>query len=315
MAPAIKVGVVGATGRAGTSVVNGLLASETKFDITALARPSSIDSRANAELRGRGVHVVAADLTGPKEDLVKVLAGIDVLISCIVYTNLEDQKPLAEAAKQAGVGRFVPCDFSTPTTRGVMNLHDMKDDVLAAVQRLRLPYTVIDSGWWIENSVPALPSGKTDHAVTKVLDLIPGDGTVSIAYSSVPDIGVYMAKIITDPRTLNKRVFAYTEVLTANQVADLMDQLSGENSKRNYLPADEIRNAMVSARSALEKNPADQTAIFTLAINQYLDCWGLRGDNTPEYAEYLGYLDIKQLYPGITGKTMREYFQELLSGR
>ncbi|KAI1775535.1 isoflavone reductase family protein [Hypoxylon cercidicola] len=315
MAPTIKVGIVGATGKTGKSIVEGLLASETNFDITSLARPSSIDSAANAELKGRGIHVVAADLTGPKEDLVKVLAGIDVVISCIVFSSLEDQIPLAEAAKQAGVGRFVPCDFGTPTTRGVMNLHDRKDDVLAAVQRLRLPYTVIDVGWWIENTVPSIPSGRTDHAVNKLVDVIPGDGTVPIAYTSLTDVGVYVAKIIADPRTLNRKVFAYTEVLTANQFADLMDELSGEKSKRNYLPAHEIQNALVSSRSALEKNPTDSSATVALVLNEYLDSWGLRGDNTPEYAAYLGYLDMKELYPGISGKTTREVFQELLSGK
>ncbi|KAI4866055.1 isoflavone reductase family protein [Hypoxylon rubiginosum] len=315
MALTIKVGIVGATGKTGRSVVNGLLASETDFSITALARPSSIDSAANAELKGRGIHVVAADLTGPKEDLVKVLAGIDVVISCIVFSSLEDQIPLAEAAKQAGVGRFVPCDFSTPTTRGVMDLYDQKNDVLAAVQRLHLPYTVIDVGWWNENTVPAVPSGRTDHAVNKLMDVIPGDGTVPVAYTSVSDVGVYVAKIVADPRTLNKKVFAYTEVLTGNQVAELMDEVSGEKSKRNYLPAEDIRNNVVSARSVLEKNPTDPSAKLTLFLNQYMDSWGLRGENTPEYASYLGYLDAKELYPGIKGKTMRTFFQEILSGK
>ncbi|KAI1764488.1 isoflavone reductase family protein [Hypoxylon sp. FL1150] len=315
MSYSIKVAIVGATGRTGKSVVEGLLASETNFDITALARPSSIDSAANADLKGRGIHVVAADLTGPKEDLVKALAGIDVVISCIVFSSLNDQIPLAEAAKRAGVGRFVPCDFSTPTTRGVMDMHDQKDDVLAAVQRLSLPYTVIDIGWWIENNVPAVPSGRTNAAVIEALNVIPGDGTVPVAYTSLSDIGVYVAKIIADPRTLNKKIFAYTDVLTGNQIADLMDELAGEKSIRNYLPADEIHKALASGRSAVEKNPADSGARFSLALNQYFDSWGLRGDNTPEYAKYLGYLDFKELYPGIKGKTPRDHFQGLLSGK
>lgn len=67
------------------------------------------------------------------------------------------------------------------------------------------------------------------------MDVIPGDGTVPVAYTSVSDVGVYVAKIVADPRTLNKKVFAYTEVLTGNQVAELMDEVSGEKSKRNYV--------------------------------------------------------------------------------
>lgn len=70
-----------------------------------------------------------------------------------------------------------------------MDMHDEKDDILAAIQRLYLPYTVIDVGWWIDQSVPAIPSGRTDHVSIKVLDIIPGDGSVPMAYTNLPDIG------------------------------------------------------------------------------------------------------------------------------
>jgi hypothetical protein len=56
--------------------------------------------------------------------LVKVLTGIDVVISCIYWLNLDDQVPLIKAAKLAGVKRFVPCNFGTPAPRGVMKLMD-----------------------------------------------------------------------------------------------------------------------------------------------------------------------------------------------
>lgn len=100
-----------------------------------------------------------------------------------------------------------------------------------------LPYTVIDVAWWSEQIIPVLPSGKTDHALNKN-DRgreIPGDGTVRVAFASLADVGLYVAKIIADPRTLNKKVLAYTDVLTMNQVYDLMDKLSGEKSVRNYV--------------------------------------------------------------------------------
>lgn len=67
---------------------------------------------------------MTADLNGPKKVLVELLTGIDVVISCIYWANLKDQIPLAEAAKEAGVKRFVPSSFQTPTPRGVMQLAD-----------------------------------------------------------------------------------------------------------------------------------------------------------------------------------------------
>ncbi|KAI1208502.1 NAD(P)-binding protein [Annulohypoxylon truncatum] len=315
MSTAVKVVIVGATGKTGSSVVNGLLASETNFDITALARPSSVSSEANNALRGRGVHVVAADLTGPKEELVKILTGADVVISCIVFSSFNDQIPLAEAAKEAGVKRFVPCDFATPAPRGVMILQDQKQDILAAVQRLYLPYTVIDVGWWSLQYVPAVPSGRTKHVIIDVVNVRPGDGTVPISFTDLPDIGVYVAKIIVDPRTLNKKVLAYTEALSTNQVDELVEEISGEKAIRTPLSADMIRSAMSSARDMLAKNPADDFTRFTLLVNEYINSWGLRGDSAPESAKYLGYLDFKELYPGVQGKTFRTIIQEVLDGK
>ena len=92
--------------------------------MTALTRPAAINSAANQALRDRGVHVVLADLLGPHEDLVNVLKGIDVVICTIVYDHLNDQIPLIKAAKEAGVGRFVPNFWGTPAPRGMMRLYD-----------------------------------------------------------------------------------------------------------------------------------------------------------------------------------------------
>lgn len=63
----------------------------------------------------------------------------------------------------------------------------------------------------------------------------PGDGNVPNALSDVRDIGKYAAKIIADPRTLNKFVLSYSEVFTFNQIYDLMDEVSGEKSERKYV--------------------------------------------------------------------------------
>lgn len=52
------------------------------------------------------------------------MTGIDVVVSGIYWLNLDDQLPLIQAAKVAGVKRFVPCNFGTPAPRGVMKLLD-----------------------------------------------------------------------------------------------------------------------------------------------------------------------------------------------
>lgn len=42
---------------------------------------------------------------------------------------------------------------------------------------------------------------------------------------------------------------------------------------------------------------------------------GIRGDNTPEYARYLGYLDGKELYPDFEGISLEAYCRELIDGK
>ena len=52
-----------------------------------------------------------------------------------------------------------------------------------------------------------------------------------------------------------------------------------------------------------------------LIWHQYLNSWGVRGDNTPESAKYLGYLDFKELYPDVKGKALETMVQETLDGK
>lgn len=105
------------------------------------------------------------------------------------------------------------------------------------VQTLYQPYTIIDVGWWSDQaiSVARLPSGRTDWFLVPHVEYIPGDGTVKGAFTSTKDIGRYVAKIITDPRTLNRKVFAYTDVMSYNDIADLVDEVSGEKCNRKYV--------------------------------------------------------------------------------
>jgi hypothetical protein len=47
---------------------------------------------------------------------------------------------------------------------------------------------------------------------------------------------------------------------------------------------------------------------------EYYYSWGIRGDNTPAYAEYLGYLNSKDLYPDFKPATYEDFLKHLLAG-
>lgn len=60
---------------------------------------------------------------------------------------------------------------------------------------------------------------------------------------------------------------------------------------------------------------ANSVDFITLAQLQYWYSCGVRGDNTPENAQYLGYLLAKDLYPDIKGTTLEAYAKEVLEGK
>ena len=58
------------------------------------------------------------------DEIAENLKGVDTVISTLVYSQLELQRPLIHAAKKAGVRRFVPDDWATPCVRGVRAFYD-----------------------------------------------------------------------------------------------------------------------------------------------------------------------------------------------
>lgn len=71
--------------------------------------------------------------------------------------------------------------------------------------------------------------------MTMANDEIIGDGNARNALTDLRDIGRYIARIIVDDRTVNKMVFAYNEVMTQNEIYDLLEKISGEKIERKHV--------------------------------------------------------------------------------
>jgi len=63
---------------------------------------------------------VSFNLTESEDNVTAQLKGIDVLIVCCLL----DEFALANAAKKAGVKRYVPCFYASVMPRGVQTLRD-----------------------------------------------------------------------------------------------------------------------------------------------------------------------------------------------
>lgn len=129
--------------------------------------------------------------------------------------------------------------------------------MLDHVKLLYLPYTVIDIGWWYQLSHPSLPSGEikvqAEYSITRII----GDGNTRWALTDNRDIGKIVAKVIADPRTLNKSVFGYGEVHTQNHLWEILEKVSGESVPREYvrvtMPFPRLTSTVLIRRNKLIK--------------------------------------------------------------
>lgn len=82
---------------------------------------------------------------------------------------------------------------------------------------------------------------------------------------------------------------------------------------RWQVPAENIA-ARIAEIEATHPSP-DSMEFIHLAQYQYWYSCGVRGDNTPEYAAYLGYLSTYELYPDFERRGFKSYVQEVLEGK
>ena len=248
-----------------------------------------------------------------------LLEPFEIVLSCIGPEGQLSQLNLATASKAAGVKRFVPCGYITICPPGgIMENRDQKEEVNNHILRLKLPYTYIDTGFWHLISFPKLPSGRTDDVHLYGGNEIYAGGDAPNLLVDLRDIGRFVARIIKDPRTLNKRVFMWSDELSQNEIYAISEEMSGEKIKRDSVSAEAVEQRVQEARAAFtasEKkagvNTAERMAIWS---SEYIYSKYVRADNSRENALYLGYLDARELYPQFKPSTFRDFFAELLEG-
>jgi hypothetical protein len=93
-------------------------------EVEVLVRPASSTKPSVLKLKDCGVKIHVAEIKNGIQ-LAIILAGIDTVINTIGAAVWLDQIPLADAAKKAGVQRFVPYAFITVCLPGsVMWIRD-----------------------------------------------------------------------------------------------------------------------------------------------------------------------------------------------
>ena len=77
---------------------------------------------------------------------------------------------------------------------------------------------------------------------------------------------------------------------------------------------EQVENWLKDALRHLEDNPSD-AALGVVSLREVFVASNIHGANTAEYAEYLGYLDGKKLYPDFDFLSYKEYVRGVLGGK
>lgn len=116
MSTNLTVLVAGSTGMLGSKIVSALL-KKGNIDVRAMVRSSNDSNAENRQkieaMKAKGAAIVEGDLMQP-ETLLPLCKGVDVVVSAVGNNEVTvpGQKHLIDAAKQQGVKRFIPSDYS-----------------------------------------------------------------------------------------------------------------------------------------------------------------------------------------------------------
>lgn len=77
----------------------------------------------------------------------------------------------------------------------------------------------------------------------------------------------------------------------------------------------ETSRKRLAASTESVTSPDNIMHVASYNMGQYCISWCIRGDNTPEYADYLGYLEFWKLYPDFPkGRSLEAFYEHILQG-
>jgi uncharacterized protein YbjT (DUF2867 family) len=177
------------------------------------------------------------------------LQGIDTVVSLVQggpETIIDGQKNLLMAAKQAGVKRFVPSDYS-------MDLFKVKDEIFNNTLRRRFSeeilypsgvgYTNVLMGMFMDMGVIGFV-GLVDPATKEVK--IWGTGNEKLNWTTLEDSARYTVEAIHDPSAHNQVVKVSGDTRTLNEFAKYVAEASGSAYKTTFLGSFEDLAATVA---------------------------------------------------------------------
>lgn len=92
-------------------------------------------------------------------------------------------------------------------------------------------YTFIDVGWWTQTFLPLPTWTPVPAQIKEATWRVCGTGDAPILVTNLDLIGVYVARVVADERTMNQAVIIWDEEVTQNEAYEIGERLSGEGEQ------------------------------------------------------------------------------------
>jgi uncharacterized protein YbjT (DUF2867 family) len=248
--------VAGATGFLGTRICHRLAA--TGRPVRGLVRRTS-DPEAVAHLRDLGVRIVEGDLKD-RASLDVACRGATAVVSTatttrsrqrgdsIEMTDRQGQLDLVDAARAAGVGRFVYVSYSGAIT-GDDPLTVAKRSVEQRLRESGMAHTILRPTYFMEAWLsPAFGFDFPNARAT-----IYGSGTNAISWISLGDVAEFAVRTLDDPAGENDTLeLGGPEALTPLEVVHIFEEIEGRPFEVQHVLEDALRAQQRVAADSLQ---------------------------------------------------------------
>ncbi len=250
--------VVGATGFLGSTICLDLAARGKP--VTAMVRGGDDEAKVG-RLRAAGVELIEGDLKDPAS-LERACQGMSAVISTasaslsrqagddITSVDLDGQRSLIDAAKAAGVAKFVYISFSSNmTTDGPVTA--AKRVVEQHLIESGLDYTVLRCGFLME--IMVAPIVGFDYANAKAV--VYGSGENALSLLSMDDVAKMVAACLDSPDASNAVVeFGGPAAVTLHEVVAAFEEVSGRPFEMQHVPEEALVAAWEGSADAVSKS-------------------------------------------------------------
>ena len=252
MTTKLTVLVAGATGMLGTKIVSALL-DKGNIDVRAMVRSlndSNAENRQKVEaMKAKGAAIALGDVMQP-ETLLPACAGVDVVVSAIGNSEVTvpGQKNLIDAAKQQGVKRFIPSDYSVDYRKldyGDNDNLDKRKEVFEYLQQSGLEYTLVLNGAFME-FITYMPLFDLEHQTFQYW----GDGETPLDFTTTDDTAKYVAEAVSDPGLANTALEVAGDTLTPKQLKATYEEATGTKLTEKSLGSIAEMKAWITTKKA-----------------------------------------------------------------